>query len=108
MSATVDAQKISDYFGGCPTLQVPGRTFPVDVRFLEDAIETTQWHVTESSPYALRGMHLHFYSICELELSSLTQQEETGTNEERIGLIGLKTQHPLRMTTMNLTMSMSN
>ncbi|KAI0639258.1 P-loop containing nucleoside triphosphate hydrolase protein [Trametes polyzona] len=55
MSATLEAEKISSYFGGCPVLSVPGRTFPVDVRFLEDAIEFTRWKVTESSPYARRG-----------------------------------------------------
>ncbi|TCD67025.1 hypothetical protein EIP91_000645 [Steccherinum ochraceum] len=55
MSATVDADKISQYFGGCPVMQVPGRTFPVDVRYLEDAVEFTKWKITESSPYARRG-----------------------------------------------------
>lgn len=52
MSATVDAEKISEYFGRCPTLHAPGRTFPVDVRYLEDALETTKWWISESSPYA--------------------------------------------------------
>ena len=56
MSATVEAEKISNYFGGAPVFYVPGRTFPVDVRFLEDAIELTQWKITEGSPYARRGM----------------------------------------------------
>ncbi|RDB29553.1 putative helicase C15C4.05 [Hypsizygus marmoreus] len=60
MSATVDAEKISDFFGGCPTLHVPGRTFPVDVRFLEDAVEYTRWTISESSPYA-RRLHDKFY-----------------------------------------------
>ncbi|KAI0361784.1 P-loop containing nucleoside triphosphate hydrolase protein [Trametes cingulata] len=55
MSATLEAEKISSYFGGCPVLSVPGRTFPVDVRFLEDAVEFTGWRVTEASPYARRG-----------------------------------------------------
>lgn len=41
MSATVDAQKFSSYFGGAPILDLPGRTFPVEVGFLEDAIEAT-------------------------------------------------------------------
>lgn len=54
MSATLDAEKIANYFGGCPTIHVPGRTFPVDVRYLEDAIEYTQWSLSESSPYAKR------------------------------------------------------
>ena len=54
MSATVDAEKISAFFGGCPTLHVPGRTFPVDVRYLEDAVEFTKWSISETSPYARR------------------------------------------------------
>lgn len=54
MSATVDAEKISNFFGGCPTLHVPGRTFPVDVRYLEDAVEFTKWSISETSPYARR------------------------------------------------------
>lgn len=54
MSATLDAEKISEYFGGCPILRVPGRTFPVDIRYLEDAVELTQWTIKESSPYAKR------------------------------------------------------
>ncbi|KAJ6604782.1 P-loop containing nucleoside triphosphate hydrolase protein [Mycena vulgaris] len=60
MSATVDAEKISEFFGNCPTLHVPGRTFPVDVHYLEDAIEYTQWEITETSPYA-RRLHDKFY-----------------------------------------------
>ena len=54
MSATVDADKIAAFFGGCPTLQVPGRNFPVEVNFLEDAVEYTGWRVEEGSPYARR------------------------------------------------------
>lgn len=54
MSATVDAEKLSNFFGGCPTLHVPGRTFPVDVRYLEDAVELTRWSISETSQYARR------------------------------------------------------
>jgi ATP-dependent RNA helicase DHX29 len=41
MSATVDAQRFSQYLGGAPILNVPGRTFPVETKYLEDAIELT-------------------------------------------------------------------
>ena len=41
MSATVDAERFSQYLGGAPVLNVPGRTFPVEVRYLEDAVELT-------------------------------------------------------------------
>ncbi|KDR85121.1 hypothetical protein GALMADRAFT_131855 [Galerina marginata CBS 339.88] len=60
MSATVDADKVSSYFGNCETLQVPGRTFPVDVQYLEDAIEYTKWSISENSPYA-RRIHDKYY-----------------------------------------------
>ena len=41
MSATVDARKFSNYLDGAPIIDVPGRTFPVQAKFLEDAIELT-------------------------------------------------------------------
>ncbi|KAI1178028.1 ATP dependent RNA helicase [Nemania sp. FL0916] len=41
MSATVDADRFSNYLGRAPVLNVPGRTFPVQVQYLEDAIEAT-------------------------------------------------------------------
>lgn len=41
MSATVDAQRFSSYLDNAPIISVPGRTFPVEAKFLEDAIELT-------------------------------------------------------------------
>jgi ATP-dependent RNA helicase DHX29 len=43
MSATVDAQRFSKYLNDAPILNVPGRTFPVQTRYLEDAIEMTHY-----------------------------------------------------------------
>lgn len=54
MSATVDAQRISKYCGGCPTIAVPGRTFPVNVHYLEDAVEMSDYIVEDDSPYGFR------------------------------------------------------
>ncbi|PNS15386.1 ATP-dependent RNA helicase DHX36 [Sphaceloma murrayae] len=41
MSATVDAERFSQYLGNAPIITVPGRTFPVKAMYLEDAIELT-------------------------------------------------------------------
>lgn len=49
MSATVDADRFSTYLGGAPVLNVPGRTFPVEVKYLEDAIELTGYIPTANS-----------------------------------------------------------
>ena len=43
MSATVDAPRFSTYLSGAPILNVPGRTFPVETKFLEDAVEATNY-----------------------------------------------------------------
>ena len=39
MSATVDTSLFSQYFGGCPVLEVYGRMFPVQEYFLEDCVQ---------------------------------------------------------------------
>jgi ATP-dependent RNA helicase DHX29 len=50
MSATVDADKFSKYMGGAPVLNVPGRTFPVRVNYLEDALELTGYTPEQRNP----------------------------------------------------------
>ncbi|BGO98493.1 hypothetical protein NBRC10513v2_002888 [Rhodotorula toruloides] len=57
MSATVDAEKIADYMGGCPVVRVPGRTFPVTAYYLEDVVELTRYRLDPNtdSPYVARN-----------------------------------------------------
>ncbi|KAG0064792.1 hypothetical protein BGZ89_008846 [Linnemannia elongata] len=54
MSATVDSARFSEYFNGCPVLEVPGRTFPVHAHFLEDVVDVTGYTLEEDSEYAIR------------------------------------------------------
>ncbi len=54
MSATLDSGLLTEYFGGCPVLHAPGRTFPVEQFFLEDAMEVTGYVLAPDSPAALR------------------------------------------------------
>jgi HrpA-like RNA helicase len=87
MSATLDAVKISDFFGGCPILHVPGRTFPVDIRYLEDAVELTGWTVAEGSPYARRGKEARRSVLLpSAEISLL--QSTTSSTATRTALTG--------------------
>ena len=55
-SATLDADKFSEYFNQCPILSIPGRTFPVEIMYsrepesdyLDSALTTAmQIHLTE-------------------------------------------------------------
>jgi ATP-dependent RNA helicase DHX29 len=55
MSATVDAQRFSAYLDNAPIISVPGRTFPVQAKFLEDAIELTGHTVEDSKTQAPGG-----------------------------------------------------
>ncbi|GLE10096.1 hypothetical protein PINS_up022091 [Pythium insidiosum] len=57
MSATLQAERFQQYFGGaarCPMLCVPGRTFPVQEFFLEDVLERTEFVLDDESPCRLR------------------------------------------------------
>lgn len=47
MSATLEAQRFSSYLGGVPVLNIPGRTFPVETKYLEDAVEMTNYRLSE-------------------------------------------------------------
>ncbi|KAL6529829.1 hypothetical protein OROGR_015452 [Orobanche gracilis] len=38
MSATIDAERFSTYFSGCPIIRVPGFTYPVKSFYLEDVL----------------------------------------------------------------------
>lgn len=48
MSATVNALKFSNYLSQAPILNVPGRTYPVETKFIEDVIETLQFDDQET------------------------------------------------------------
>ena len=48
MSATLEAQRFSNYLGGVPVLNIPGRTFPVEMKYLEDAIELSSYRLAEN------------------------------------------------------------
>ncbi|KAI1894656.1 hypothetical protein AGOR_G00118010, partial [Albula goreensis] len=55
MSATLNAELFSQYFYNCNTIHIPGRTFPVDQFFLEDAIARTKYVIEDGSPYMRSG-----------------------------------------------------
>ncbi|KAH8926029.1 hypothetical protein BT69DRAFT_1058380 [Atractiella rhizophila] len=50
MSATINQQFFSDYFGGAPCITIPGFTHPVQDFHLEDVIRITSYHHTSAKP----------------------------------------------------------
>lgn len=63
MSATLDADKFSSFFanrkgkksaGPVPVVSIPGRTFPVEERYLEDCVALSGYRLGRGSKYAKR------------------------------------------------------
>ncbi|KAL3646913.1 hypothetical protein CASFOL_009457 [Castilleja foliolosa] len=49
MSATINADLFSKYFGNAPTVHIPGLTFPVKEFYLEDVLEKTRYIIKSDS-----------------------------------------------------------
>jgi ATP-dependent RNA helicase DHX29 len=58
MSATVDSERFSSYLNFCPVLNVPGRTFDVEVTYLPDILSMTYYTLDQESRYAIEPSQL--------------------------------------------------
>lgn len=58
MSATVNAERFSEYFDKCPIISVPGRTYPVHVQYLEDIVESTSKWMRKKSVFLIKEIKL--------------------------------------------------
>ncbi|XP_039498488.1 putative ATP-dependent RNA helicase DHX57 [Drosophila santomea] len=67
MSATLNAALFSDYFGGAPVLDIPGRTFPVQQLFLEDIVEMSDFVMEYDTKYC-RKLKKQEQDVLEREL----------------------------------------
>ncbi|XP_026425947.1 DExH-box ATP-dependent RNA helicase DExH1-like isoform X1 [Papaver somniferum] len=51
MSATINADMFSKYFGNAPTMHIPGFTFPVEELFLEDVLEKSCLNISSKDRF---------------------------------------------------------
>ncbi|CAA7037875.1 unnamed protein product [Microthlaspi erraticum] len=72
MSATLDAERFSGYFGGCPVVRVPGFTYPVRTLYLEDVLSILK-----------SGGDNHLNSSANL---GIPEQKLALTDEEKLAL----------------------
>lgn len=72
MSATMDADRFSKYFGGAPVLEIPGRTFPVSEMYLDDVLNEVPY-LPQNVPrevaedvvgYLERDVDYRFLALC--------------------------------------------
>lgn len=75
MSATLNVEKFSDFFGGCPIFSIPGRTFPVTIVHHQEArlASLKSTYVTKAIETAL---HVHKTEMAGDVLVFLTGQGE--------------------------------
>jgi ATP-dependent RNA helicase DHX29 len=81
-SATMEAEKLSKFFGGCPVISVPGRTFPVREFFLEDAIQDLGYTIEEGAEYAR-----HYFSTKDTRTTQAINVTGRGTNSQLLYVI---------------------
>ncbi|KAJ5619931.1 Nucleic acid-binding OB-fold [Penicillium lagena] len=72
-SATLDAEKFSEFFNGCPIFSIPGRTFPVEIMYSKEPEED----YLDAS--LLTVMQIHLTEPLGDILLFLTGQEEIDT-----------------------------
>lgn len=77
MSATIDAERFSKYFSGCPIIQVPGLTYPVKTYYLEDVLS-----ILRSDDHN----HLATASLNSMEEVSSLSEEYKAALDESINL----------------------
>ncbi|CAI9111904.1 OLC1v1012242C1 [Oldenlandia corymbosa var. corymbosa] len=73
MSATIDADRFSNYFGGCPIIRVPGFTYPVKIFFLEDVLTIVKSNEDKNLKFPLESN--------ETEESMLTEEYKVALDE---------------------------
>eukprot|EP00158_Paraphelidium_tribonemae_P008335 Partr_v1_DN28554_c1_g1_i2_m72978 putative DEAH (Asp-Glu-Ala-His) box polypeptide len=73
MSATLDSQKFSAFFGDCPVVEIPGRHFDVDIHHLRTGMSKESEFVNKSIETAL---HIHRTEEAGDILVFLTGQSE--------------------------------
>lgn len=56
-SATLDAEKFSQYFFDCNIFRIPGRTFPVDIKYVVEPVEPESDYL-ESSLQVSMQIHI--------------------------------------------------
>lgn len=86
MSATLKADVFSSYFGKTPILNIPGKTYPVEQVFLEDALERTGYVLEENSKYTQRRINV--METVDLEGLSISIPKES-IKDENLTLVQL-------------------
>ncbi|CAL1536289.1 unnamed protein product [Lymnaea stagnalis] len=106
MSATMNAQLFSDYFGGCPVIEIPGRMFDVKQLFLEDVIEFTKYKISNDSKYARSKSELYNTSSSSYRATSAPVSDKIP--DSKLSTLQLKSRYSSRSMSTVHTLSTMN
>eukprot|EP00177_Eucheuma_denticulatum_P006762 GFKZ01012289.1.p1 GENE.GFKZ01012289.1~~GFKZ01012289.1.p1 ORF type:complete len:1366 (-),score=200.61 GFKZ01012289.1:915-5012(-) len=97
MSATLDAEKFASYFSSAltsggkraqvPVVSIPGRTYPVDQYYLEDAVQMCRYKIRPGDKYAKkpeRGKHVGKYGLEPSAADLASKPRNSATAASRI------------------------
>ncbi|KAL8524710.1 hypothetical protein ACS0TY_014355 [Phlomoides rotata] len=79
MSATLNADLFSNYFGGAPMIHIPGFTYPVKVHFLEDILQMTGYKITSFNQIDDYGQEKMWKTQRQLELAPRKRKNQITT-----------------------------
>lgn len=82
MSATVEQETFVRYFNGCPTLTIPGRTFPVNDLYLEDIFRLTSYDPSGSTQ--VRGKSKSLSEAQKGEIAGFTAKHAEPLSEAQM------------------------
>ncbi|KAI9357264.1 P-loop containing nucleoside triphosphate hydrolase protein [Zopfochytrium polystomum] len=96
MSATLNAELFANYFGDAPVVHIPGRTFPVKVLYLENALMVTKYK-PEGSDYIkkIRSQPSKVESLSRSNKSVKAAPENRYIPDEELDVPGLKKRYPV-------------
>lgn len=102
MSATLDSQKISQYLGGAPILDVPGKLFPLEIKYQKNSqllqtspqfFENLVTQIKEAERGSAQDILVFLPGVGEIDRAQ--QHLETWAGEKNIDLIPLHGSLPL-------------
>ncbi|MGZ3802791.1 MAG: ATP-dependent helicase HrpB [Pseudobdellovibrionaceae bacterium] len=102
MSATLDSPKIAQYLGEAPILEVPGKLFPLEIKYQKSSqllqtspqfFENLLAHIKEAERNTAQDILVFLPGVGEIERAS--RQLETWAQEKQIDLVPLHGSLPL-------------
>ncbi|KAJ6412366.1 hypothetical protein OIU84_005424 [Salix udensis] len=73
MSATLDAERFSQYFGGCPIIRVPGFTYPVKAFHLDDVLSILNSRDDNHLDFAMPNVRDEGHELTEEDKAALDE-----------------------------------